>query len=261
MRALCEFTAKAGDLDLRFTPSPTALEGIVGHRTVASRRSDDYQSEVAPRRCVSGPDGQGQGRTAMILAKLPRRGQDLPWRPEQATGQPSATALGTGQGLRLADAANLNLAQINLALVYFDIVSERKPVCSKRSAPPSSGSSSNTIAACSCTGPNRKRPIAKGVTLAARQLAFPHAEFRPGQRHLAESVFKAVSTALPDGPGTHGDRQAPSAPCSRCSRPWHPSNWTRCISSRRKPRDASWPWTPASDPRTAPMRRLCGCWR
>jgi DNA excision repair protein ERCC-2 len=24
VRALCEFTAKAGDLDLRFTPSPTA---------------------------------------------------------------------------------------------------------------------------------------------------------------------------------------------------------------------------------------------
>lgn len=43
VRALCEFTAKVGDLDLRFTPSPTALEGIVGHRTVASRRSEGYQ--------------------------------------------------------------------------------------------------------------------------------------------------------------------------------------------------------------------------
>ena len=30
VRALCEFTAKAGDLDLRFTPSPTAQEGIAG---------------------------------------------------------------------------------------------------------------------------------------------------------------------------------------------------------------------------------------
>ena len=28
VRALCEFTAKTGDLDLRFTPSPTALEGL-----------------------------------------------------------------------------------------------------------------------------------------------------------------------------------------------------------------------------------------
>ena len=30
VRELCEFTAKQGDLDLRFTPAPTALEGITG---------------------------------------------------------------------------------------------------------------------------------------------------------------------------------------------------------------------------------------
>ena len=47
VRALCEFTAKVGDLDLRFTPSPSAQEGIAGHRTVASRRSAHYQNEVA----------------------------------------------------------------------------------------------------------------------------------------------------------------------------------------------------------------------
>ena len=38
VRALCEFTAKEGDLDLRFTPSPTAQEGIAGHQTVFGRR-------------------------------------------------------------------------------------------------------------------------------------------------------------------------------------------------------------------------------
>jgi len=44
VRELCEFTAKAGDLDLRFTPSPTAQEGIAGHRTVAARRGPQDQS-------------------------------------------------------------------------------------------------------------------------------------------------------------------------------------------------------------------------
>ena len=34
VRALCEFTAKVGDLDLRFTPSPTAQEGMTGHAIV-----------------------------------------------------------------------------------------------------------------------------------------------------------------------------------------------------------------------------------
>ncbi|MEO5697610.1 MAG: hypothetical protein ABIQ60_10815, partial [Burkholderiaceae bacterium] len=48
VRALCEFTAKQGDLDLRFTPSPTAQQGIAGHqKTVAARRSPAYRAEVA----------------------------------------------------------------------------------------------------------------------------------------------------------------------------------------------------------------------
>ena len=46
VRALCEFTAKQGDLDLRFTPSPTAQEGIAGHQTVQSRRSPSFLREV-----------------------------------------------------------------------------------------------------------------------------------------------------------------------------------------------------------------------
>ena len=32
VRSLCEFTAKHGDLDRRFTPSATALEGLLGQR-------------------------------------------------------------------------------------------------------------------------------------------------------------------------------------------------------------------------------------
>ena len=37
VRAMCEFTARRGDLDLRFTPAPTSLEGMAGHITVAGR--------------------------------------------------------------------------------------------------------------------------------------------------------------------------------------------------------------------------------
>jgi len=47
VRELCEFTAKQGDLDLRFTPAPTALEGMAGHAVAASRRGAGYRAEVA----------------------------------------------------------------------------------------------------------------------------------------------------------------------------------------------------------------------
>jgi hypothetical protein len=46
VRVLCNFTAKAGDLDSRFTPSPSPQEGVAGHRIVAPRRGADYEREV-----------------------------------------------------------------------------------------------------------------------------------------------------------------------------------------------------------------------
>ena len=47
VRALCEFGAKRGDLDMRFTPAPSAEEGIAGHRVVTSRRPLRYQAEIS----------------------------------------------------------------------------------------------------------------------------------------------------------------------------------------------------------------------
>ena len=47
VRSLCEFTAKHGDLDRRFTPSATALEGLAGQAGVAARRASDYEREIA----------------------------------------------------------------------------------------------------------------------------------------------------------------------------------------------------------------------
>ena len=47
VRTLCEFTAKRGDLDLRFTPTPSAQEGMAGHQLVASRRGPQYETEIS----------------------------------------------------------------------------------------------------------------------------------------------------------------------------------------------------------------------
>src|SRR5690606_23582070 len=47
VKTLVEFAAKSGSLDRRFTPGPSALEGIEGHKRVVARRSADYQPEVS----------------------------------------------------------------------------------------------------------------------------------------------------------------------------------------------------------------------
>ncbi|MCX5590792.1 ATP-dependent DNA helicase [Alcaligenes endophyticus] len=46
VRSLCDFAARSGDLDLRFTPAPSAQEGIAGHAAVHRNRADTYQSEL-----------------------------------------------------------------------------------------------------------------------------------------------------------------------------------------------------------------------
>ncbi len=58
VRELCELAAKEGDLDLRFTPSPTAQEGMAGHATVVARRGPDYVAELPLIGAVRGADGQ-----------------------------------------------------------------------------------------------------------------------------------------------------------------------------------------------------------
>jgi Rad3-related DNA helicase len=194
VRALCEFTAKAGDLDLRFTPSPTALEGIVGHRTVASRRSEGYRSEVSlegyfQTLTVKGrADGYDPAQNCLEEVKTYRG--DLSKQPDNHRQLHWAQAKIYGWLM----CRKLDLPQINLALVYFDVVSE-KETC--------------LVAACSADElqqffeahcarflqwAEQEMIHREGRNRAAQQLAFPHADFRPGQRHLAESVYKAVST-------------------------------------------------------------------
>lgn len=194
VRALCEFTAKTGDLDLRFTPSPTALEGIVGHRTVASRRSEGYQSEVALEGLyrtltVKGrADGYDPAQNCLEevktyrgdLSKQPANHRQLHWAQAKIYGWLMCR--------------KLDLPRINLALVYFDIVSERETCLVE----PFEAAQLQEFFERQCARflqwAQQEVAHRDGRNLAAQRLAFPHADFRPGQRHLAESVFKAVST-------------------------------------------------------------------
>ncbi|CAG8866242.1 ATP-dependent DNA helicase [Pseudomonas fluorescens] len=194
VRALCEFTAKVGDLDLRFTPSPTALEGIVGHRTVASRRSEGYQSEVAL-------EGQYQTLTVKGRADGYDPGQNCLEEVKTYRGDLSKQAANHRQ-LHWAQVKvygwlmcrKLDLPQINLALVYFDIVSEKETCLVE----PFDATELQQFFERHCARflqwAEQEVAHREGRNLAAQGLAFPHAGFRPGQRHLAESVFKAVST-------------------------------------------------------------------
>ncbi|KJH77731.1 ATP-dependent DNA helicase [Pseudomonas sp. ES3-33] len=194
VRALCEFTAKVGDLDLRFTPSPTALEGIVGHRTVASRRSGDYQSEVALEghyrtlRVKGRADGYDPVQNCLEevktyrgdLSRQPANHRQLHWAQAKIYGWLMCQKAG--------------LEQINLALVYFDIVSEKETCLVEAFSAAQLEQFFEHHCQLFLHWAQQEVAHREARNLAAQALTFPHASFRPGQRHLAVSVFKAVST-------------------------------------------------------------------
>jgi len=194
VRALCEFTAKTGDLDLRFTPSPTALEGMLGHRTVASRRSDKYQSEVALEgeflqlKVRGRADGYDPAQNCLEevktyrgdLSKQPANHRQLHWAQAKVYGWLMCR--------------KLELEQINLALVYFDIVSEKETCLVEAFTAPVLQDFFEQQCRLFLNWAEQEMAHREARNRAAQQLSFPHADFRPGQRHLAESVFKAVST-------------------------------------------------------------------
>ncbi len=193
VRALCEFTAKQGDLDLRFTPSPTAQEGMAGHAAVVARRGAGYQAELplsgrwGPLTVRGRADGYDPGRQLLEEIKtwrgqaagIPERHRQLHWAQLRMYGHLLCAAQG--------------LEQIHLALVYFDIASGEETVLHETRdavwlADFFAGQCARFAAWAAQETAHRQ---ARDAALAA--LAFPHGAFRPGQRQLAEAVFRATS--------------------------------------------------------------------
>ncbi|MGE6388389.1 ATP-dependent DNA helicase [Pseudomonas sp. NPDC078416] len=194
VRELCEFTAKAGDLDLRFTPSPTAQEGIAGHRTVAARRGPQYQAEVA----LSGvfhelkirgrADGYDAGLNQLEeiktyrgdLSSMPANHRQLHWAQAKVYGWLLCQ--------------QLQLAEVNLALVYFNIISEQETLIQQRFTAAELQAFFEEQAGIFLQWARQELAHRDARDHGLSALKFPHAGFRTGQRALAESVYKAVST-------------------------------------------------------------------
>lgn len=197
VRALCEFTAKAGDLDLRFTPAPTALEGIAGHALVTGRRAADYEAEVR----VQGRHGalQVRGRADGFDAAR-RRLEEIKTHRGDLTRQPAQQRVLHWAQLKVYGAllcAERGLPALTLALVYFDIASQRETVFEERheAAALQAFFEQQCQRFLAWATQEQAHRAARDTALAA--LAFPHAAFRPGQRDLAEAVYRAAARGRP----------------------------------------------------------------
>ncbi|MEF7613834.1 ATP-dependent DNA helicase [Aquincola sp. MAHUQ-54] len=192
VRALCEFTAKQGDLDLRFTPSPSAQEGIEGHATVAARRGAGYEAELA----LSGEHGQLRLRgRADGYDPVRRRLEEVKtYRGEFDAIPANHRALHWAQlkvyGALLCRARGLT--QIELALVYFHVDTlQETPLVETHQA--EALEAFLALQAGRFAGWAAQEMAHRAARDAAWQaLRFPHGEFRRGQRMLAENVYRAA---------------------------------------------------------------------
>ncbi|UVE16407.1 ATP-dependent DNA helicase [Pseudomonas sp. LS44] len=192
VRALCEFTAKEGDLDLRFTPAPTAQEGMAGHATVVSRRGAGYIAELPlrgeyPGLTVSGR-ADGYDPALNLLEEIKTHRGDVTRIPQNHRLLHWAQAKVYGWLL----CAERELAEIDLAVVYFNVISQKETVLRERfSAEELRGffelQCSRFIAWAEQESAHRGE---RDHSL--ERLRFPYPSFRKGQRQLAEAVYRAA---------------------------------------------------------------------
>lgn len=192
VRALCEFTAKEGDLDLRFTPSPTGQEGIAGHQTVVSRRGADYLAELPlsgsyPGLFVSGrADGYDPERNRLEeikthrgdISRIPANHRALHWAQVKVYGWLLCQ--------------QLDLQELELAVVYFNVITHTENAFVEVI----SATSLQQFFELQCQRflvwaeqeeVHRERRNAYLDTL-----GFPYPDFRRGQRQLAEAVYRSA---------------------------------------------------------------------
>ncbi|CAB3625068.1 ATP-dependent DNA helicase [Achromobacter pestifer] len=192
VRALCEFTARAGDLDSRFTPAPTGQEGMAGHVVVTGRRGPAYETEVAlsgqhENLLVRGrADGYDPVSHQLEEIKTYRGQLDSVRENHRVVHWAQARVYGH----LLCQARGLD--RLRVALVYFNVVTEEETVLVETHE-------ASALAAFFQEQCGRFLAWAK-TELAHRQardgalekLAFPHGEFRAGQRDLAVAVYRTA---------------------------------------------------------------------
>lgn len=199
VRALCEFAARQGSLEYNNSPSPTAEQGIQGHKIVQSRRGATYQPEYLLEGSCLGMQLRGRADGYQYDESLPLLEEIKTHSGDVARINSDRQALHLAQ-LKVYGAllcARDKLDEVSLRLVYYDIHQDQETPLT-------------TIWSCSALTDylvmlcrrykdwhQQERQHRQQRDEALFTLRFPFNDFRPQQRNLSENVYKAISTARP----------------------------------------------------------------
>lgn len=197
VRALCEFSARTGDLDLRFTPAPTALEGQAGHQWVAARRGPSYVAELPLQGEVQGLQVRGR---ADGFDPLRQRLEEIKTHKGRLDAMaPNQRALHWAQ-LKAYGALwcrQEGRARVELALVYVDVLTQEETTLVETHEAEALWAVLEDLAGRYRAWAAQEASHQQARAQALQALTFPHADFRAGQRTLAESVYRATLSSRP----------------------------------------------------------------
>jgi len=196
VRDLVAFCHRSGDIDHRYTPSPSAEQGMEGHQRIYRRRPDSYVREYP----VSYLHRQGD-------IHLQLRGRADGFDPERGLVEEIKTCRvdprkipASVSRLHLAQAriyaaliaGEQSLDEVAVQLTWFNIdTDEEAPLLQSYTRAQLQAFLAETLAAFAdwleLLGLRRRSRQAS-----LQGLAFPHGEFRQGQRVVAELVYKCI---------------------------------------------------------------------
>lgn len=192
VRALCEFTAREGDLDLRFTPAPSAQEGIAGHQTVVGRRGPHYLSELPL---------MGQYQQLVVSGRADGYDPELNLLEEIKTHRGKVERIADNQRqLHWAQVrvygwllcAEQELAHIELAVVYYNVTTQKETVYRQGYTAQQLRDFFELQCQRFLAWAEQERAHRQARDAGLAQLQFPWPSFRSGQRQLATAVYRAA---------------------------------------------------------------------
>ncbi|RSZ37201.1 MULTISPECIES: ATP-dependent DNA helicase [unclassified Variovorax] len=193
VKALCAFGAKAGDLDLRFVPAPSALEGMAGHAMVQHRRDPEHYACEVGLEATCGAL-RVRGRADGYEARRARVEEIKTFRGDFDAIRGNHRALHWAQartyGWMLCELDGHD--EMTVALVYLDLATGDETVLEEQHTREALKEHFELLCGrySEWARGEAAHCEALGVTLAG--LEFPHRAFRAGQRELAEAVYRAA---------------------------------------------------------------------
>lgn len=193
VRTLAEFTGKSGDLDLRFTPSPSSIEGILGHSRVQASRGPDYRREVRlhgyyPGLKVSGRcDGYDPSLNRLEEIKTHRSHFERIPDNQRALHWTQAKLYGWLMCL------TQRLPRLTVCVVYLNVLTQEETLEEDDFSAEQLQYFFNQQCDAFLGWAEQETAHRQRRTTSLQALTFPYKDYRKGQRQLAEAVYRGVS--------------------------------------------------------------------